>query len=91
MRFKTKPIEIEAFEYTGDVSAALAWSAEVSPGISAGTYLYGVGRDEDPQLKIHTLEGDMHVSRGDWVIKGLKGEFYPCKPDVFAQKYERVV
>lgn len=47
----------------------------------------------DPQegtLMIRTLEGDMRVSYGDWVIKGVNGEFYPCKPDIFAKTYEEV-
>lgn len=39
---------------------------------------------------IHTLEGDMIVSPGDYVIKGVKGEFYPCKPDIFEQTYEPI-
>lgn len=37
---------------------------------------------------IPTLEGDMRASEGDWIIKGVKGEFYPCKPDIFAATYE---
>ena len=40
------------------------------------------------KLKIETLEGDMFVSPGDWVIRGVKGEFYPCKPDIFEATYE---
>ena len=36
---------------------------------------------------IHTLEGDMNTSPGDWIIKGLRGEFYPCKPDIFEKSY----
>ena len=40
---------------------------------------------------INTLEGDHLVSRGDYVIKGVKGEFYPCKPDIFKMTYEEVV
>jgi len=40
--------------------------------------------------KIHTLEGDMIVSDGDWIIKGVNGEYYPCKPDIFNKTYERV-
>ena len=40
------------------------------------------------RIVIHTLEGDMEVSKGDYVIKGVKGEFYPCKPDIFEQTYE---
>lgn len=41
-------------------------------------------------LYVKTLEGKMHVSNGDWIIKGLKGEFYPCKPDIFEKTYEAV-
>ena len=41
--------------------------------------------DENPTLVIHTLEGDMTTTQGDWIIKGVKGEFYPCKPDIFEQ------
>ena len=41
-------------------------------------------------LVIHTLEGDMEASIGDYIIKGVKGEFYPCKPDIFAKTYEEV-
>jgi mRNA degradation ribonuclease J1/J2 len=44
-----------------------------------------------PVLKIHTLEGVMTAIEGDFIIKGVKGEFYPCKPDIFEQTYEQVV
>ncbi len=47
-------------------------------------------KDYINELKIATLEGEMNVSVGDWVIKGIKGEFYPCKPDIFEKTYERV-
>ena len=40
--------------------------------------------------KIKTLEGYLKISPGDWIIKGIKGEFYPCKPDIFGQTYEKV-
>jgi len=39
---------------------------------------------------VRTLEGPLHVSENDWIIKGVKGEFYPCKPDIFASTYEEV-
>ncbi len=45
---------------------------------------------DKPTLIIQTLEGDMKAQIGDWIIKGTRGEFYPCKPDVFAVKYEAV-
>lgn len=41
-------------------------------------------------VSIETLEGDLHISNGDYIIKGVKGEFYPCKPDVFEASYELV-
>jgi hypothetical protein len=44
----------------------------------------------DHEMIIHTLEGDMHLSRGDWLIQGVEGEFYPCKPDIFEKTYEAV-
>ena len=48
------------------------------------------GETSSPTLQIRTLEGDMFVSKGDWVIKGVQGEFYPCKPDIFEKSYEVV-
>ena len=47
--------------------------------------------EDAPQyLVIHTLEGDMRADVGDWIIRGVAGEFYPCKPDIFAATYEAV-
>lgn len=45
---------------------------------------------KNPHLQIHTLEGIHTASPGDWIIQGVKGEFYPCKPDIFEQTYEPV-
>lgn len=44
----------------------------------------------DQEMYIDTLEGQMKVGRGDWIIKGVQGEIYPCKPDIFEQTYEKV-
>ncbi|MEU5258975.1 hypothetical protein [Amycolatopsis sp. NPDC021455] len=57
----------------------------VGPG-----YIAAVWRGMDYEVRINTLEGPMKVSPGDWVIRGVKGEFYPCKPDVFDSTYEIV-
>lgn len=51
---------------------------------------YQIGMDEAEQL-IETLEGTMKASPGDWIIIGVKGEVYPCKPDIFEMTYEEVV
>ena len=44
----------------------------------------------DKEIEIETLEGTMKANKGDWIIKGVKGELYPCKPDVFKMTYEKV-
>jgi len=79
-KYRKLPVEIEAIQLTDDtMDLALHWclnSTPVSP--------FGVG------LIIHTLEGDMTATENDWIIRGVQGEFYPCKPDVFDRTYERV-
>lgn len=44
----------------------------------------------DVEMIIHTLEGDMKASPGDWIITGVEGEQYPCKPDIFEKTYQRI-
>lgn len=84
-RFRKKPVEIEAMQWVHDApqSAApvLSWIREHS-GVATFAPLTG------PAIVISTLEGDMHASSGDWIIRGVQGEFYPCKPDIFAQTYD---
>lgn len=80
--FRKKPVVIEAVQYVGSESAesVFAFCPDVSrePGC-------------DGDFLIHTPEGTMRASKGDWIIRGIKGEFYPCKPDIFAATYEPVV
>lgn len=83
MKFVKKPIVIEAYQWDGDVDELFKWSRNVSDGAGAGMQ-YG-----NKILTIKTLEGSMTVSLNDWIICGIKGEFYPCKPDVFEASYER--
>lgn len=81
MQFRKKPVVIEAVRWTGDnyeeVKAFL-------------------GRDFECQhtchqsISVRTLEGSLHGNLGDWFIRGVKGEHYPCKPDIFAATYEPV-
>jgi hypothetical protein len=84
MKYRKKPVVIEAVQWTEDVldDAALASLWEFCPVAAR----LGVGPFTN--LVVKTLEGDMLVSHGDWIIKGIKGEFYPCKPDIFAASYE---
>lgn len=83
-RYKTKPCEIEAIEWTGDNFEEIA---EFTNHTAAMMLMYSSRRYE---LIIKTLEDYMIASVGDFIIKGLKGEFYPCKPDVFHKKYEEI-
>lgn len=82
-KYKTKPCEIEAIKWTGfNISEIKSF---------VGNQLICEKYDNDSdcvKMKIHTLEGDMEITEGDYIIKGLRGEFYPCKPDVFKRKYE---
>jgi len=85
MKFRKKPIEIEAMQFTlENKDIVYHWIAEkrmnVYPSFENGT----------PCLMIPTLEGEMTASINDWIIKGINGEFYPCKPDIFEKTYEPV-
>jgi hypothetical protein len=77
-QYRKKPVVIEAVQWTG------ANFAEVA---ALGENIFGPYAQED-RLEIKTLEGRMRANVGDWVIKGVKGEVYPCKPDIFEQTYE---
>ena len=80
-KFRKKPVVIDALKWTGanadEVQAFLAQGPYSAAGYVKGRY-----------VDIGTLEGLMVASPGDWIIKGVKGEFYPCKPDIFAATYE---
>lgn len=84
-KFRKRPVVIEAMQLTDDNAAELAeWSGGREASIWQPT--------NPPVLKarlvIPTMEGDRLAVPGDWIIKGVKGEFYPCKPDIFAATYE---
>jgi len=77
-KFRKKPVIIEAVQWDGEnFSEIEAFTTNVSV----------VG---NKRLVIPTLEGIMEASEGDWIIKGVAGEFYPCKPDIFEQTYEPI-
>ena len=82
MKYRKKPVVIEAIQFTGDnIQELWDWA-----GADA---IYGPVED-DPSAYITTLEGRMEASPGDWIIKGVQGEFYPCKPEIFEATYEPV-
>jgi hypothetical protein len=79
-KFRKKPVVIDAEQFT---------APENHEG--AMFMLWPVQKDEKGyHLKIETLEGDMRANEGDWIIKGVSQEFYPCKNDIFEATYERV-
>ncbi len=82
-KFRKKPVVIEAVKWAGPATA---------PAILELTgFKAAVGLHEGRQVvTIETLEGTMRAELGDWIIKGVKGEFYPCKPDIFEATYEPV-
>jgi hypothetical protein len=83
-KYRKKPVVIEAIQFTGHNSTEVeAWMIGLEnkrPGVKHGGTV----------LCIETLEGTMTASPGDFIIKGVQGEFYPCKPDIFEATYEKV-
>lgn len=99
MKFRKKPVVIEAFQMTRERRSDntewpewlnRAWNGEIdAPGtVQCSEYPNSDGTDE---LCICTLEGMRRVSWNDWIIRGVKGELYPCKPDIFEATYEPVL
>jgi len=94
--YRKKPVVIEAFQITRETRADnrdwpnwlnFAWNLERDSVGAVGVYCtYG----DDP-LYINTLEGRMRVSYNDWIIRGVRGELYACKPDIFEATYEKVI
>lgn len=79
-KFRKKPVVIEAVRFVDglDLDELLAFLGDAE-------FEY-----DEHEFIINTLEGNMHVSPGDWIIRGVQGEFYPCKPDIFEATYELV-
>lgn len=84
-QYRKKPVVIEAVQYEG------ANIAEVEAFVGRNNIVAVCMDSETPfptEFVIRTLEGDMTARLGDYIIKGVKGEFYPCKPDIFTQTYD---
>ncbi len=80
-KYRKKPVVIRAVQYTGKNTEQILIELEMPE----------IGNDFlSNDLIISTLEGDMHAKPGDYIIRGVSGEFYPCKPDIFAATYELV-
>ena len=85
MKYRKKPVVIEAFQFTSG-SVIPKWFEEA---VIWGRAMMGFNND-GWFADINTLEGVMHVSDGDYIIRGVRGELYPCKPDIFKNTYEPV-
>ena len=88
MKVRKIPRVVDAFLWTGDLNANTdpAWVTEAR---LSGLFTVETWAETAPLL-IETLEGTMKAQVGDWLIRGVKGELYPCKPDIFAETYEKV-
>lgn len=91
MKYRKKPVIIEAVQWTGlnleEIKAFVGASLQYD--IIDTAYEIGKGTPF-VNMTIQTLEGDLECTKGDFIIRGVNGEFYPCKPDIFEKTYERV-
>ena len=86
MKFRKKPVVIEAIQYTGDYDSFC-----MVQNFVGNSFIPYAMNEDSRTIGIKTLEGNMIVSVNDFIIKGVNGEFYPCKPDIFEKTYEVVV
>ncbi len=83
--YRKKPVVIEAFDWHNANTPAPKWFADAI--VSGKVYFQG---GDNPYYTIETLEGKHRADPGDFIIQGIQGELYPCKPDIFEATYERV-
>ena len=80
--YRKKPVHVKAIKFNGNNSKQVE------------KFVYGESHEKyftsSPHMTIQTLEGDMKASKGDYIIRGVAGEFYPCKPDIFKATYEEI-
>lgn len=85
-KFRKKPVVIEAIQFTGtedNETDVLTWARSEAIALM-------IDQGAPSWFQISTLEGVMRADAGDWIIRGIKGELYPCKADVFAATYDSV-
>lgn len=83
-KYIKKAIPVEAIQWNGEnISQILKFT-------KGNAVIHNFNPDNIPLLIIHTLEGNMEASIGDYIIKGVDGEFYPCKEDIFLKTYEEI-
>lgn len=88
-KFRKIPVMISAMPFDGTIESARACVEWINNYTLSGK-AYVKARLDSCSIAIFTLEGTMYASEGDWIIQGVSGEFYPCKPDIFQKTYEPV-
>ena len=83
MKFRKKPVDVEAVQWE-------ATKESFDAIMAMGDIDWKPGEMGSETFVITTLEGDHLAKKGDWIIRGVNGEFYPCKPDIFEKTYEQV-
>ncbi len=91
-RYRKKPVVIEAMQFDGSRASIDACCRWVNAGADEPIldYIF-TGPDDVKDVQVFTLEGPLNVSPGDWIIRGVQGEFYPCKPEIFNETYEPAI
>lgn len=89
-KFRKKPVVVEAIQFTDldSYMAIVEWYKTINTSTFSAEEAFSF---RTPIMLVTTLEGTMAANPGDWIIRGVKGEFYPCKPDIFEATYEEVV
>lgn len=89
-KFRKKPVVIEAYQFNNRIGPddRPQWIIDAA---SAGVIRVITPRDAPAYALIPTLEGEMRANTDDWIIKGVNGELYPCKPDIFEKTYDLVI
>jgi hypothetical protein len=85
MKVRKKPVVVDGIQWlgAGDTNRVMNWLSSVGANVAGWTF-------HDTDITIPTLEGDHRAMPGDYIIRGVKGEFYPCKPEIFEATYEVV-
>lgn len=88
MKYRKKPVVIEAFHWVEGEATSNGMPPWLTKAVFSGDVRVDINDSGDLKSYIRTLEGVMEASVGDYIIKGVKGELYPCKPDIFEATYD---
>lgn len=90
MKFRKKPVVIEAVQFSNKLTEMYNKEEMLVHFGDFKDWYFVYEKGWEPLLIITTLKGEMFARQGDWIIKGVNGEFYPCKPDIFEKTYEPI-